>query len=76
LKRDITLIFAQGVAGDTNTNAYEDPMKYICTVMLAAARLKPTYGLHQNKVNFDQTTALGMSNEANLDMFDTWNELY
>jgi len=25
---------------------------------------KPTYGLHQNKVNFDQTTALRMSNEA------------
>ena len=38
--------------------------------------IKPTYGLHQNKPNFDQTTALGMSNEVNLDMFDTWNELY
>ena len=38
--------------------------------------IKPTYGLHQNKVHFDQTTTLGMSNEANLDMFDTWNELY
>ena len=39
LKRDITLIVAQGVAGDTKTNANEDPMKYICTVMLAAAHL-------------------------------------
>ena len=39
-------------------------------------KIKPTYGLHQNKPNFDQPTALGMSNEAYLGMFDTWNELY
>ena len=27
-------------------------------------KIKPTYGLHQNKPNFDQTTALGMSKRS------------